>query len=89
MTNNHTRNIGPMLASRRCGAKTRSGGSCMSPAVSGERRCRMHGGACGSGAPKGNINALKHGGYTSEAISERQSLRSLWRESRVLITKIR
>ncbi|MGA8688593.1 MAG: HGGxSTG domain-containing protein [Methyloceanibacter sp.] len=34
-----------MLASPRCGAKTRSGGSCRSPAVSGKTRCRIHGGA--------------------------------------------
>ncbi|HYS87985.1 MAG TPA: HGGxSTG domain-containing protein, partial [Bradyrhizobium sp.] len=34
-----------MLASPRCGAKIRSGGSCRSPAVRGKRRCRMHGGA--------------------------------------------
>ncbi len=26
---------------------------CMSPAVRGKRRCRMHGGAAGSGAPRG------------------------------------
>ncbi|MGC1177874.1 MAG: HGGxSTG domain-containing protein [Methyloceanibacter sp.] len=30
-----------MLASPRCGAKTRSGGSCRSPAVSGKTRCRI------------------------------------------------
>ena len=44
---------GPMLASPRCGAKTRSGGACRSPAVHGKKRCRMHGGAPGSGPPKG------------------------------------
>jgi uncharacterized protein YjcR len=49
----------------------------------------MHGGAAGSGAPKGNINALKHGHYTREAIAERQSLQSLLRVSRELISKIR
>jgi hypothetical protein len=53
----HPRNTGPMRASPRCGAKTRSGGSCRSPAVSGKKRCRMHGGAPGSGAPKHNGNA--------------------------------
>ena len=57
----HPRNTGPMLASRRCGAKTRSGRPCRSPAVSGKARCRMHGGAAGSGAPRGNQNALKQG----------------------------
>jgi hypothetical protein len=89
MTSNHARNTGPMLATRRCGAKTRSGQPCMSPAVSGKSRCRMHGGARGSGAPKGNINAFKHGHFTCEAIAERQSPQSLLRESRALIAKIR
>ena len=86
---NHRRNTGPMLSSPRCGAKTRSGKSCMSPAVSGKSRCRMHGGAAGSGAPKGNINTLKHGHYAREAIADRQSLQSLLRASRELISKIR
>jgi len=45
-----SRNTGPMLLSPRCGAKTRSGKPCRSPAVDGKKRCRMHGGAPGSGA---------------------------------------
>jgi uncharacterized protein YjcR len=89
MTSNHVRNTGPMLASRRCGAKTRSGKTCMSPAVSGKSRCRMHGGAAGSGAPRGNKNALKHGRFTREAFAERRLVRSLLQESRALISKIR
>ena len=52
----------------RCGARTRGGRPCRSPAVYGKRRCRMHGGAVGSGAPEGNQNALKHGVFTKEAI---------------------
>jgi len=60
------RNTGPMLASPRCGAKTRSGGACRSPAVHGKKRCRMHGGAPGSGAPRANQNARKHGLFTSD-----------------------
>jgi glucans biosynthesis protein len=43
MTGNHPRNTGPMLSSQRCGAKTRSGKPCLSPAVTG--KSRMHGGA--------------------------------------------
>ncbi|RZN36001.1 hypothetical protein [Bradyrhizobium sp. Leo121] len=31
----HIRNTGPMLASPRCGAKTRTSGACRSPAVHG------------------------------------------------------
>jgi hypothetical protein len=89
MTSNHVRNTGPMLASRRCEAKTRSGKTCASPAISGKRRCRMHGGAAGSGAPRGNKNALKHGRFTREAYAERRLVRSLLQESRALISKIR
>jgi hypothetical protein len=88
MTGEHPRNTGPMLSSPRCGAKTRSGKPCMSPAVTGKRRCRMHGGAPGSGAPRGNKNALKHGLHTRKAIEERRQLRVLMRQSRMLIQKI-
>ncbi len=66
MVGQHKRNVFPMLSSPRCGAKTRSGKSCRSPAVSSKKRCRMHGGAKGSGAPQGNMNALKRGFYTRE-----------------------
>jgi hypothetical protein len=48
----------------------------------------MHGGAPGSGAPRGNKNALKHGRYTREAIKERRQLRTLLRQSRMLIQEI-
>ena len=88
MTGDHPRNVGPMLASVRCGAKTRSGVACRSPAVQGKRRCRMHGGAAGSGAPKNNKNALKHGLYTKEAIEARKQLRTLLRQSRKLVQDI-
>ncbi len=77
-----------MLSSQRCGARTRSGKPCRSPAVSGKKRCRMHGGAPGSGAPRGNKNALKYGFFTREAIAERRQLRELLRQSRKLLLKI-
>jgi hypothetical protein len=85
---NHPRNTGPMLNSRRCGAKTRLGEPCRSPAVQGKERCRMHGGAAGSGAPKRNQNALKHGMYTRAAIEERSQVRMLLRQSRKLLQDI-
>ena len=88
MVGGHPRSIGPMLGSRRCGAKSRSGKPCRSPAVAGKKRCRMHGGAAGSGAPRGNKNALKHGRHTREAIEERRQLRALLRQSRSLIQQI-
>ena len=88
MTSSHRRNTGPMLKSLRCGAKTRRGTPCQSPAVSGKRRCRMHGGAPGSGAPRGNQNALKHGLYTKEAMKDRRALREIMRDARRTLEEI-
>jgi hypothetical protein len=85
----HLRNTGPMLASPRCGAKTRSGGSCRSPAVRGKRRCRMHGGARESGAPKENRNALKHGLFTKAAIAERKQIEALLADARGLLREMK
>jgi len=81
----HIRNTGPMLASPRCGAKTRFRGACRSPAVGGKKRCRMHGGAEGSGAPRANQNARKHGLFTRDAIAERREIRALLGEARKLL----
>ena len=81
----HARNTGPMLASLRCGAKIRRGGSCRSPAVRGKRRCRMHGGAPESGAPRGNQNARKHGLFTRDAIAGRRRIQALLAEARKLL----
>ncbi len=88
MTGKRPRNTEPMLASPRCGAKSRSGKPCMSPAVSGKKRCRMHGGAAGSGAPRGNKNSLKHGHYTREAIEQRRQIQQLIRQARKLVLDI-
>jgi uncharacterized protein YjcR len=85
----HIRNTGLMLASPRCGAKTRSGGACRSPAVSGKKRCRMHGGAPGSGAPKANQNARKHGLFTRDAIAERKQIQTLLGEARKLLGEMK
>jgi uncharacterized protein YjcR len=85
----HIRNTGPMLASPRCGAKTRSCGACRSPAVHGKKRCRMHGGAPGSGAPKANQNAHKHGLFTRDAIAERRQVQALLGEARRLMEEMK
>jgi hypothetical protein len=81
----HIRNTGAMLASPRCGAKTRASGACRSPAVRGRNRCRMHGGAPRSGAPKANQNARKHGLFTRDAIAERRQIRAVLGEARTLL----
>jgi hypothetical protein len=85
----HIRNTGPMLASPRCGAKTRSGAACRSPAVHGKKRCRMHGGATGSGAPRANRNARKHGLFTRHAIAERRRIQELLGEARKLLEEMK
>jgi hypothetical protein len=85
----HTRATAPMLASPRCGAKTRIGGSCRAPAVRGKSRCRMHGSAPGSGAPSGNHNARRRGLFTGEAIAERKQIEVLLGEARTLLRGMR
>ena len=85
----HISNTGPMLASRRCGAKTRGGGACRSPAVHGRKRCRMHGGAWDSGAPKANRNARKHGLFTRDAIAERRQIQVLLGEARKVLEEMK
>ena len=67
----------PMHLSPRCGARTRSGNPCKSPAMK-NGRCRMHGGLS-PGAPKGNKNALRHGRYTADAIANRREVAALIR----------
>jgi hypothetical protein len=77
-----------MITGPRCGAKTRSGRPCMSPAVIGKKRCRMHEGAVGSGAPRGNQNALKSGFFTRQGIEERKQLRVLLRNAQKFLSEI-
>ena len=71
----------PMNLSRRCGARTRNGKRCRSPAMP-NGRCRMHGGLS-LGPPKGN-NAFKHGRYCAEAVARRRSIAELIRKAREL-----
>ncbi|WOH65446.1 HGGxSTG domain-containing protein [Bradyrhizobium sp. BWA-3-5] len=85
----HVRNPGPMRASPRCGAKTRAGSACRSPAMHGKNRCRMHGGAKGSGAPRANLNARKHGLFTTDAIEERRRIQAVLGDARKLLEEIK
>lgn len=88
LVDNNPRATASMQESLRCGAKTRPGFPCRSPAVTGKRRCRMHGGAPGSGAQKGNKNALKHGEYTREMLEERKYMTRVMREFRQTLRDI-
>ena len=76
----------PMHRSPRCGARTRSGMPCRSPAMT-NGRCRMHGGAS-PGASVGNTNAFKHGLFTAAAIAERREVAALIREMKSLVEQV-
>jgi hypothetical protein len=78
-----------MLASPRCGAKIRAGGSCRAPAVRGKRRCRMHGGAPRSSAPRRNRNARKHGLFARDAIAGRKQVQALLADARKLLRQMK
>lgn len=72
-------------SSRRCRAKTRAGGSCLSPAMK-NGRCRMHGGKS-PGAPLGKAHGrYRHGFYTHESKRLRQYVSALNQQSEQLLT---
>src|SRR5260370_30464001 len=55
---------------RQCGARTKSGQPCRSPATK-KGRCRLHGGASGSGGPSSERNGqYRHGERTKAPIAE-------------------
>ncbi|OYQ31122.1 hypothetical protein CHU93_05325 [Sandarakinorhabdus cyanobacteriorum] len=60
----------------RCQAKTLAGTLCQAPAVSGRRRCRMHG-RTNPGPPIGNRNAWKHGARSAEKRALLATIREL------------
>ncbi len=88
MGSDHPRNTGPMHSAQRCCARTRNGAPCQAPAVTGKKRCRMHGGAAGSGAPKGNTNALKHGYYSRAAREMRREINAIVRKGRATLKQL-
>jgi hypothetical protein len=71
---------------RQCGARTKSGKPCRSPATK-KGRCRLHGGARGSGGPPGERNGqYRHGERTKTAIAERQKFSALLKMLRAGLT---
>jgi hypothetical protein len=63
--------------SARCGARTRRGTPCLSPAVSGRKSCRMHGGTS-PGAPKGEANGnFRTGRDEGDSVAEMRQARRL------------
>jgi hypothetical protein len=80
--------VARMLASPRCGARTRSGAPCRAPAVAGKARCRKHGGAAGSGGQAGNANAWKDGFYSAEEKAQRRRIMDFARECNRVLAEI-
>jgi hypothetical protein len=75
-----------LQVARQCGARTKSGQPCRSPATK-KGRCRLHGGAKGSGGPPGKRNGqYRHGQRTKAAIAERQEFRALLKMLRAGLT---
>ena len=75
---------------RRCGARTRTGGSCAGPAVRGRARCRLHGGkSTGPKTPDGKMRAShrKHGGYDARMVALFAEARRLRAEAAALVAR--
>jgi hypothetical protein len=71
---------------RECGARTKSGKPCRSPATK-KGRCRLHAGASGSGGPFGKGNGqYRHGERTKNAIAEQQKFGALLKMLRAGLT---
>ena len=88
---NGNRQGNPMNAPR-CGAKTRSGTLCKSPAMA-NGRCRMHGGkSTGPRTPEGlkrsKMANYKHGFYSADSIAERKFIRQVLCNSRETLEKV-
>ena len=80
-------------AAPRCGAKTRTGCPCRSPAIRGKRRCRMHGGASTGPRTQEGLARLRsarttHGGYTGELRIKSRYHTTLLRRSRTWIAAL-
>ena len=77
MNQDHQGRLARLARAPRCGAKTRAGTPCQSPAIRGRTRCRLHGGRS-PGAPRGIKNGnYKDGHWTAKAIEERKWIREM------------
>jgi ribosomal protein L32 len=71
---------------RQCGARTRSGASCKSPAMQNDR-CRMHGGTSTGPRTSEGLERMRrantrHGIYSQESRRQMRAIRKLVREAR-------
>jgi hypothetical protein len=86
---NNGNRTGDFRTAPRCGARTRRGTTCLSPAMP-NGRCRMHGGpSTGPRTPEGLERSRrarwKHGAYARETRDLLRSNRRLWRQLMALL----
>src|SRR4051812_14059413 len=72
--------VGDPSSAPRCGARTRGGKPCQSPAIRGMRRCRLHGGlSTGPRTPEGLARVrqanTRHGRYSREQMELAREMR--------------
>src|SRR6185369_4651469 len=84
--------VGDPNSAPRCGAKTRRGTACQSPAMA-NGRCRMHGGAStgprtAEGLARSRRSRWKHGLYSAEALAKQKRVRDLLIQSRELLKQM-
>ena len=84
--------VGDPNSAPRCGATTRRGMACLSPAMT-NGRCRMHGGASTGprtveGLARSRRARWKHGRYSAEALAEQKRARELLTQSRELLKQM-
>ncbi len=80
---------GDYMSAPRCGARTRRGSSCQSPAMP-NGRCRLHGGKStgprtAEGLERCRRSTWKHGGRSAEAIALRREAARVKRAIRILM----
>ena len=79
--------FGPDWPGQRCGARTRKGTACLSPAIKRNGRCRLHGGAStGAKTSEGRERIsqanMRHGKYTKEKLEKQRMNAAKGREIR-------
>jgi hypothetical protein len=85
--------VGDPNSAPRCGANTRRGTACQSPAMA-NGRCRMHGGAStgprtAEGLARSRLARWKHGLYSAGALAAHKRARELLTQSRELLKQMR
>ena len=79
--------FGPDWPGQCCGARTRKGTACLSPAIKRNGRCRLHGGAStGAKTSEGRERIsqanMRHGKYTKEKLEKQRMNAAKGREIR-------